>query len=71
MIQSPDLLDPRAVLGTVKARPGSARARREASATAGLDRACARRDRRCAVGTKERLSARTKELHKDKERSMM
>ena len=48
MMQSPDLLDPGAVLGTVKARPGSGRARREVSVTAGLDRACARRDRRCA-----------------------
>ncbi len=42
----PDLLDPRAVLGAIKARPGSGRARREDSATAGLDRSCARRDRR-------------------------
>ena len=31
MMQSPDLLDPRAVLGTVKARPGSGTARREVS----------------------------------------
>ena len=33
-----DPLDPRAVLGAVKARPGSRRARREVSATAGRDR---------------------------------
>src|SRR5436309_7080463 len=33
----PDLPDPRAVLGAVKARPGSARARRQDSTTAGLD----------------------------------
>jgi hypothetical protein len=40
--------DPRAVLGAVKAPPGNAGARREPSATAGLDRPCARRDRRSA-----------------------
>jgi len=33
----PDLLDPRAVLGAVKARPGSGGARRQGSTTAGLD----------------------------------
>jgi hypothetical protein len=40
--------DPRAVLGAVKARPRNAGARRKPSATAGLDRPCARRDRRSA-----------------------
>ena len=39
----PDLLDPRAVRGAVKARPGGSRARREGSTTAGLDDPYARR----------------------------
>jgi hypothetical protein len=43
-----DLLDPRAVLGAVKAQPGNAGSGRKASATAGLDRPCARRERRSA-----------------------
>jgi hypothetical protein len=47
-MQASDPLDPRAVLGAVKARPGNAGARRKPSATAGLDRPCARRDRRSA-----------------------
>jgi hypothetical protein len=41
-------LDPRAVLGAVKAQPANAGASRKPSATAGLDRPCARRDRRSA-----------------------
>ena len=53
-MQAPDPLDPRAVLGAVKARPGNAGARRKPSATAGRDRPCARRNRRLQVGTKER-----------------
>ena len=44
-MQASDPLDPRAVLGAVKARPGNAGARRKPCATAGLDRSCARRDR--------------------------
>jgi hypothetical protein len=47
-MQASDLLDPRAVLGAVKAQPGNAGASRKPSPTAGLDRPCARRDRRCA-----------------------
>lgn len=48
-MQAPDPLDPRAVLGAVKAQPGNAGAsRKPPSATAGLDRPCARRDRRSA-----------------------
>src|SRR3982074_2777389 len=47
-MQASDPLDPRAVLGAVKAQPGNAGARRKPSATAGLDRPCARRDRRSA-----------------------
>jgi hypothetical protein len=47
-MQASDPLDPRAVLGTIKAQPGNAGASRKPSATAGLDRPCARRDRRSA-----------------------
>jgi hypothetical protein len=61
-MQAPTPLDPRAVLGAVKAQPGNAGASRKPSATAGLDRPCARRDRRLQAGTKERPLARTKEL---------
>jgi hypothetical protein len=43
-----DPRDPRAVLGAVKAQHGNAGASRKPSATAGLDRSCARRDRRSA-----------------------
>ena len=49
-----DPLNPRAVLGPVKAWPGNAGARGKASATANLDGPCARRDRRLQAGTKER-----------------
>ena len=52
----PNLHDPGAVLGTVKAKPCGRPWR------AGLDRACARRMSREQAGTKERPSARTKEL---------
>ena len=45
---SSDPLDLRAVLGAVKAQPGKAGAFRKPSATAGLDRPCARRERRSA-----------------------
>ena len=41
-------LELRAVLGAVKARPSKVGASRKPSATAGLDRPCARRDRRSA-----------------------
>jgi hypothetical protein len=61
-MQASDPLDPRAGLGAVKAQPGNAGARSKPSATAGLDRPCARRDRRLRAGTKERPLARTKEL---------
>jgi hypothetical protein len=47
-MQASDPLDPRAMLGAVKARPGNAGASRKPSATAGLDRPCARRDARPA-----------------------
>ena len=58
-MQSPNPLDPRTVLGAVKAT-------RFAGACGGLDRPCARRVRRCA-GRDEGTalgSARTKELLK-------
>jgi hypothetical protein len=47
-MQASDPLDPRAVLGAVQAQPGHAGASRKPNATAGLDRPCARRDRRAA-----------------------
>jgi len=48
-MQASEPLDPRAVLGAVKAQPGNAGASRKPSAMAGLDRRpCARRDRRSA-----------------------
>ena len=47
-MQASDPLDPRAVLGVVKAQPGDDGASRKSGATAGLDRPCARRDRRSA-----------------------
>ena len=62
-MRSSDPFDPRAVLGAVKARPGNGSARWQASTTAGLDRACARRINDVQAGTKERSSARTKELN--------
>lgn len=67
--QRPDLLDRRAVLGTVKARPGSGGARRQDSMTAGLDgpgaRVCARRSGRRndrQARTKEQREARMRDL---------
>ena len=62
MMQASDPLDPRAVLGPVKAWPGNAGASRKPSATANLDRPCARRILHLQAGTKERPLARTKEL---------
>jgi hypothetical protein len=52
----PNLHDPGDVLGAVKAKPYGRPWR------ANLDRACARRMSREQAGTKERPSARTKEL---------
>ena len=49
-MQTSDPLDPRAVLGAVKAQPGNAGTSRKPSATAGLDRPCARRDRKYGDG---------------------
>jgi hypothetical protein len=65
----PELLDPRAVLGAVKAQPGSGRARRQDSTTAGLDGPCARRV--CAqAGTKERPPGPNQGTARSEERSM-
>src|ERR1700756_240462 len=50
----PDLLDPRAVLGAVKARPGGGRARRQDRTTAGLDGPLRAARLRAQAGTKER-----------------
>ena len=47
-MQTSEPLDPRAVLGAVKALPGNAGASRKPSARYGLDRPSARRDRRSA-----------------------
>jgi hypothetical protein len=69
-MQSPDLLDPRAVLGTVKARPGSAQRGVRSAVTAGLDRACARRDRRYAGRDEGTALSTNKGTAQDKERSM-
>jgi hypothetical protein len=57
-----DPLDPRAVLGAVKAQPGDAGAGRKPSATAGLDRPARDASDVLRAGTKERPLARTKEL---------
>ena len=69
MMRSSDPLDLRAVLGSVKARPGSGRARPEVSATAGLDGLRATR-RRCAGRDEGTASARTKELREMREHAM-
>ena len=62
-MQASEPLDPRAVLGAVKAQPGNAGASRKPSATAGLDRPSrATRIDVLRAGTKERPLARTKEL---------
>ena len=61
-MQPSDPLDPRAVLGAVKARPGNAGASRTSSATAGLDRPARDAIDDLRAGTKERPLARTKEL---------
>src|ERR1700738_968102 len=67
----PALLECRAVLGPVKAWSGDAGARGKANATASLDgplRVARQHMRR--PGRRNGPQARTKELHKDKERSM-
>ncbi len=61
-MQASDPLDPRAVLGAVKAQPGNAGASRKPSATAGLDRPARDAIDVLRAGTKERPLARTKGL---------
>ena len=61
-MQASDPLNPRAVLGAVKAQPGNAGASRKPSATAGLDRPARDAIDALRAGTKERPSVRTKEL---------
>ena len=61
-MQASDPLDPRAVLGAVKAQPGNAGASRKPSATAGLDRPARDAIDVLRAGTKERALARTKQL---------
>jgi hypothetical protein len=61
-MQASGPLDPRAVLGAVKAQPGNAGARRKPSATAGLDGPARGASLHPQVGTKERSLGRTKEL---------
>ena len=61
-MQASDPLDPRVVLGAVKAQPGNAGASRKPSATAGLDRPARDAMDVLRAGKKERLLARTKEL---------
>jgi hypothetical protein len=61
-MQTSEPLDPRAVLGAVKALPGNAGASRKPSATAGLDRPARDAIDVLRAGTKERPLARTKEL---------
>src|ERR1700756_391990 len=60
----PVQLNPRAVLGAVKAWPGSMDARGEACATASLDAPCARRACTRRSGRRNGRQARTKEQHK-------
>jgi hypothetical protein len=59
-MQASDPLDPRAVLGAVKAQPGHAGASRKPSATAGLDHPARDAIDVLRAGTKERSLARTK-----------
>jgi hypothetical protein len=62
-MQASDPLDPRAVLGAVKAQPGNAGASRKPSATAGLDRPPLRATRSTSAGRDEGTAlGRTKEL---------
>ena len=65
---SPRPAKPRAVLTAVKARPGNAVMACAHPATAGLDRGCARRVGKTAVGTKKRFG-RTKKQMQPKSRS--
>jgi hypothetical protein len=61
-MQASDPLDPRAVLGAVKAQPGNAGASRKPSATAALTAPARDAIDVLRAGTKERPLARTQEL---------
>ena len=66
MLQRPNLLDARAVLGAVKAWPGDAGASRKLSATASLDGSCAQRT--CApAGRDEGTAARREQRNSAKQ----
>jgi hypothetical protein len=69
-MQVSDPLDPRAVLGAIKARPGNAGASRKPSATAGLDRPCARRDRHSAGRDEGTALGSNKGTAQDEEHAM-
>ena len=70
-MRRPDPLDPRAVLGPVKAWPGNAGARGKPSATASLDRPLrAARSAHAQAGTKERPQGTNKGTARNEERSM-
>ena len=64
----PDRTKRAVVLEAVKVWPGNGGACRKVGATAKLDSFCARQRKRRAVGTKKRLSDRTKKLTKEKMR---
>jgi hypothetical protein len=66
----PNLLNPRTVLGAVKVRPGNVGARREVTRRPTLTAPARGAFDDAQAGAKERLSARTKELSKNKERAM-
>ena len=70
MMRSPNPLDPRTVLGVVKARPGIARARHEIIATAGLVRPSARRGRRCTGSDEGTALGTNKGTTRDEEHAM-
>jgi len=59
---SPRPSKPRTVLATFKARPGNAVMGGTHTATAGLDRGCARRTATIAVGTKKRFGRTKKQM---------
>jgi hypothetical protein len=65
----PDLLDPRAMLGTVKAWPGNAGASGKLSATASLDGPCARRTS-APAGRDEGTAARREQRNSTKQREL-
>ena len=60
MQRRPNQRDPRAVLGAVKAWPGSMEARGKARATASLGGPCARARLHAQAGTKERPTGANK-----------